>query len=640
MSHSVMRLSLLFFVAVFQCVSAWAKPADANDYASAVSLLPASTAGVVRIPEMPAFCEAWKKTQIGQLLDSDDMQPFLDAQRDRASSYFDTLDRKIGVKPQDVYNMASGEVVIAWMAFPEDKRRPYALSIIADIRGRKPRAESAAKQIDNELKQGGASRRDIKYGDEVIRVYQTKPKPGQLKIDEIAITWNEDRFIAADRDTVIQSLLDATSGKAPLDRFASRKTYKQVQADSHAAIDSAAEQNATVCWEWFAEPFAMGRILREVFEYDRRDDLDVLQLLERQGFQVVEAVGGVGVVSGDRFDILHRGVVVAPGRLTKAARMLQAFNANLDAIPGWVSRDSGTFYRFRWKLEEAFWAAESLVNDALGDDLFRPMIEGIRDDPEGPQVDIAKDFLPNLDDELILLTDNTMPASPESDRMLAALRVKDAEAVKKVVRKVMESEGDAVELKVEEFDAWRVEYGEGDQDDIDLELEALGFEEEIENEDQRRLITHFAIAVVDGKTPDDPSYLIFSTHSDLLVKLGQRIRAGAEDGFAVQPHTKRVSEVLADLGAAQVSVDGIMHPSISLRARYELLRRGELKDRDTILANLLRRLVEETEEGEPDPIQAAKLPPFQKVQGFLKSAGSFWEKTESGWAMTFFLLNE
>ena len=66
-----------------------------------------------------------------------------------------------------------------------------------------------------------------------------------------------------------------------------------------AAVTAAAEKNATVCWEWFAEPFAMGRILREVFEYDRRDDLDILQLLERQGFQVVEAVGGVGVVAGE-----------------------------------------------------------------------------------------------------------------------------------------------------------------------------------------------------------------------------------------------------------------------------------------------------------------------------------------------------
>ena len=74
--------------------------AEGSEYLGAVSLLPASTAGVVRIPELPAFCDAWEKTQIGQMLKSDDMQPFLDAQRDRASSYFDTLDRKIGVKPQ------------------------------------------------------------------------------------------------------------------------------------------------------------------------------------------------------------------------------------------------------------------------------------------------------------------------------------------------------------------------------------------------------------------------------------------------------------------------------------------------------------------------------------------------------------
>ena len=256
-----------------------------------------------------------------------------------------------------------------------------------------------------------------------------------------------------------------------------------------------------------------------------------------------------------------------------------------------------------------------------------------------PRLILPRTFCPTSMTELILLTDNTMPASPESDRMLAALRVKNAEVVKNVVRKAMESEGDAVELEVAEFDAWRVEYGESNED-IDAELAALGFEEDVETEDQGRLITHFAIAVVDGPTPDAPSYLIFSTHSDLLIKLGKRIRAGAQDGFGSQPHTKLVANALKELGAKEVSVDGIMHPAISLRARYELLRRGELKDRDTILANLLRRLVEEDEQGEPDPIQAAKLPPFQKIEGFLKSAGSFWQKTENGWAMTSFLLAE
>ena len=602
-----------------------------------VDLLPESTAGMVEIPELPAFCDAWQQTQIGQLLASPEMQPFLDEQRERATTYFESLDRKIGLKPQDLYDIASGEVVLAWLSFKEDKRRPYALCVIADIRGMKEAADAAAKQIDEDLKAGGATRNDVKYGDETIRVYRTKPKPGQLKIEEIALTWNEDRFIAADRDAVVQDVLDVVAGKKATKAFSDRESYTKVMTDASQAIAQANEQKATRCWSWYAEPFEMGRILREVFEYDRRDDLDVIELLERQGFGVIEAVGGVGVVAGERFDVLHRGVVLAPGKLTKAARMLQATNENRAAIPGWLTPDTGAFYRLNWDLEAAFWAAESLVNDALGEDLFRPMIEGIRDDPEGPQIDIAKDFLPNLDNEVILVTDNTMPAGPESDRMLVALRIQNSDVVAKVVEKAMEVEPDATKLDIKEFDVWRVERGESDTDDIDAQLAALGFEEEIEDEEAAPLLNHWAIAVVKGQNGAD--YLMFSSHAELLIKLGKRVQSGeVKDGFADTEGTKQIVAALDQLGAKQVTFDGVFHPSISLRARYELLRKGELKDSDSLIANLLRRVVDEDEEGDPDPLQAGKLPPFEKIQQFLTSGGSFWQKTPSGWSMTGFLM--
>ena len=617
--------------------------ADEAAFVSAVDFLPKTTAGVVRIPELPAFCDAWQDTQIGKLLISKEMQPFIDAQRERASSYLDTLDTKIGLKPEDLYEIASGEVVLAWLGFPDDKRRPYSLCVVADIRGMKAEADEAAEKIDADLKAGGATRKDVKHGDETIRVYRTKPKPGQLKIEEIALTWNEDRFIAADRDLVVQNLLDVIAGKSAKNEFSDRESFKQVLADSSEAIELANEKKATLCWQWYAEPFAMGRILREVFEYDRRDDLDVIELLERQGFGVIEAVGGVGVVSGERFDVLHRGVVLAPGKLTKAARMLQAKNATRQPISAWPTADTGAFFRVNWDIESAFWSAESLVNDALGEDLFRPMIEGIRDDPEGPQIDVAKDFLPNLDDEVILVTDNTTPVGPDSDRMLVAIRIKNADVVAKVVEKAMKVEPDATKLEIPEFDVWQVERGEGDGDgdDIDAELAALGFDEEIEDEGAAPLLNHWAIAVVTGNQPGDADYLMFSSHAELLVKLGKRIRSGENgDGMNATADTKRVVAAIDSMNAGEVTFDSVSHPSIALRARYELLRKGELKDSDSLIANLLRRIVEEDEEGKPDQIQAGKLPPFEQIKKYLKSGGAFWQKTENGWSMTGFLMAE
>ena len=277
-------------------------------------------------------------------------------------------------------------------------------------------------------------------------------------------------MIAADRDTLVQNVLDAVKAGSHAKPLGKLPQFRKVIDTSAKAIQQKKDDSAEVCWEWFARPFDLARILREVFEYDRGDQLDVVELLERQGFNVIEALGGVGAIAGERYDILHRGMILAPGKFTKAARMLDLFNAPQDEPEGWVPAEAGTLTRVNWRLEKAFWASETLINDAVDDNIFRDMIDGIKNDPEGPQIDIGNNFLPHLDDQLILITDNTQPAGPDSDRMLVAIRVKNAAAVQRVVKKAMDVEPDAIKLKVPGFDIWKVQQS-ADDDDLDADLE-------------------------------------------------------------------------------------------------------------------------------------------------------------------------
>ena len=85
----------------------------------------------------------------------------------------------------------------------------------------------------------GATRREVKFGDETIRVYRTKPKPGQLKIEEIALSWNSDRMIASDREEVVKELLAVAVGKSPKREFSQSESFQSVQADSYDAIKEA-----------------------------------------------------------------------------------------------------------------------------------------------------------------------------------------------------------------------------------------------------------------------------------------------------------------------------------------------------------------------------------------------------------------
>ena len=155
----------------------------------------------------------------------------------------------------------------------------------------------------------------------------------------------------------------------------------------------------------------------------------------------------------------------------------------------------------------------------------------------------------------------------------------------------------------------------------------------------RRYLNHWAIGVIDGGPNGGESYLVFSSHDELLIEVAKRIAANKKDGLSAQDDVKEVFEGLKHLGAKSIALDRLVRPKYSIRSRWELLRKGELKDSDSILGNLIERIGEEEGEGgEADPLDASKLPPLAKIEKYLRNGGSFWEKTGDGWSLTAFIL--
>lgn len=635
------------FVLATSRTNAQDNAAQEGAYVSAIDLLPGSVAGILRIPNLPELSEGWAKTNIGQLLQDDSMQPYLESQRDRAIGYLENISRKVGLKAEDLQDISSGEVVIGWLPFDKDTRRPFALCIIADIRGRKANAEKAATKIEEDLVKAGWEGSDLKHRGHNIRVYNNKPKPGQLKVEQIAILIDEDRIIAADRDIVVTDLLDVIDGEGTTTPISQEDDFKIVMGRSGEAIQGPlTESGGMISGEWFARPFQMGRIVRESLEVDRGNDVDILNLLENQGFDAIKAAGGILAIAGDPYDILHRGYVLAPpvtdqpSKYELAARMLQFPNADLAKIPDWVHSTTASFSRMNIKIEEAFWASETLINEALGDDIFRDIIDGIRDDEDGPQIDIAKDVLPNLDDQVVIITDNTLPVDIGSERMLVAVKISDANKIKEVIQKAMEVEPDAKQVEAfEGAEIWQVERGGGDEDfdeDIFNDLD-LGFEEEVV-EEAPPLLDNWAIATVDKGPGSDSSYLMFSNNAALIVEAAERIRKGNDAGLATEDSIKRVLTAHRELGCVTPSLDRCVRLKLALRAKYELLKQGKLKESGSVLASFYRRFVEAEGSENTEPPDISKLPALEEIEKYFPDGGSFVETTENGWSLTSFLL--
>lgn len=622
------------------------EPAEAG-YLSGLDLLPTSVVCMAQISNLPRFCQQWRQTDLGQLLKSDKMQPFIDAQRQRASDFLASVGKKIGVKPMDLYELGSGEIVVAWMSFNQD-HRPYAVSVIADIRGNKAKADQQYKEIDANLVEGGAKKKEVTYGDETIIVYEYERKPGQLTIDELAICYNDERLIVSDRETVIQDLLDVIAGKTESGRFAGTDSYQELFAKLKTVNQAEPLDGADEAMRWYANPFEVGKIIRQMVKVERVDELDIIALLQRNGFDFIKAIGGVGSLAGDRYDVLHQGVILAPGKLEKGAKILQSFNGPDTGVPGWISNQAGSFAHLYWRIETAFWAAEPVINDALAEDIFRPVLEGIRDDPQGPMIDLAKDFLPHLGDEIVLLSESDQTDQGQSGGFAIAIEVTDAEKITTVVGKAMKAEPSAKPLEVDTFEAWQIQNTEELEEDLDDDLKDLfgdggEFGDESEEANEEPLFDHIALGVITSQDEEQKDYLVFANSAELLLQVGNNIHQGAgENALSKTTDTKTVMTELQRLCGPDQSYAafGVVRPSVSLRARYELFRQGKLKQGDSFWARLLRRVVQPQGDKERQPIDGSTLPPFSEIQDSLNSGGGFWVRTDFGWAFAGFILNQ
>lgn len=627
----------------------------AEDYIPAMTLVPDTAAGVIRVPNVPDLVKAWKETTLYSLGNDPVMKPFIDFQKQRSELQTKTLGFDIGLRPQDILDVASGEAVAVWLPF-EDPRRPFALAVIVDIRGNLARAQELFEQADKDLRAAGATLQESSFGDQKVRRYALKPLPGQIKIDEVAITLDDQRLIAADRESVIVSMLEVLAGKREVSKLEAADDFVGVreQTLNHSLPPGADGGAGTVGLEWFARPIAMGRIVKEAAKIDRGKQVDILNLLQRQGFDAVAAIGGQLTVGHGDFDLLHKGFIWAPPvpgepeRFRLAARMLRPINDEDNRVPAWAGPEIASFARVNWELSEAFWYAESLVDDALGEPIFRDLLDGIRDDEEGPQIDIEKNVIPNLGQHVIVITDNQLPADLRSERMLVAIEARDANALREAVRKTLEVDPDATLLPVATpgVEVYRVLRTE-EADDFEAELfgDLDGAEDESDVPDP--LLNQWAITVLDDPHAAPgasklPGYLVFSSHPELLLDTVQRFaKPDPAASFGQLPEVKAVQSHL-DLLASSHGGKGhafsrLARTDRTMRVKYSLMREGKFRDSDSVLATLFRRIFISSDSKTAD-LGTKSLPPFDQVESYFRPAGSISKATELGWTLDGFLL--
>ncbi len=598
---------------------------------TAYELLPDTTQAVVWIPNTANLVELWERTQLAQLAADSAIKPFWDDQRQEIEKRFLDAGWRLNIKPQELGDIAEGQFSVAWIE-RADARKPFGLALIVDVVEDRKAVDALMNRIDGELVKRKAKKRTLTFDGESINQYSIT-KPGELLVQETFYAIVDRQLLSADDEQLVKDLISRAKGKPTAGKTLNKDS---VFLEGRDQLQPSGKSQA----EYFLRPIGFAKILKAIGGKRRGGKTDILAVLAEQGFSAVKCVCGELQLGGEEYDMHHRGFTLAENPLPKSAAILDFPNKAKSEIPNFVTEKVSSLLVGYWNSQEAFWKVEGLVDALAGQDgVFKAVIDGIKDDPTGPQINIKQDVLPYLTNDIFSVSDTIDPITTDSHRNLIALKLNSPEKIKAVLRKAMKSEPGA-ELVEGPDEIWRKSADDGSSLEPDLSADfgdfgAAGNAPAPAAGGPAPWVKSWAIAV-------HGDYFMFASHVEMIKDAISQAKSGAGSPLNSELNCERIRSALTKVfGEDPNCFRQIVRNDLSYRMQYELFRSGQLDQSESMLASLLDRLLQngaEIKSSDTKKINGALLPKFEEIAHYLQPSGMVVQTKEKGWAFGSLLL--
>ncbi len=629
MRHSLARILSLSLLFMFFGLSL---TTTALAVMPAAEVLPDTTRGFISIPDFYRMQDDFDKTQIGQLLLDPVMEPFSKDLKRQLKEKWSDAHESLGLTWTDFENVPGGEVAAARIQPSENQA---AMVMIVDITGKQAEADELLRKVADRMASREAKVNLINVQNTSLTVYTGTTKEDKGRQAVFFIVPNHSQLVAADNLAVAKGILGRFTGKST-DSLASVAAF---QATMRQVDTQQGDQLSHL--RWFVEPFGFVEATRAANpNYQPKKGVDLFRVLQTQGFDAVKGVGGlISFASGEQ-DILHRTMVFAPAleraagdsnvdKYDLAMRMLNFPNSDTASHqpPAWIPRNLAAYINLNMDLINAFDYSKTLVNALADDEIFDDVIDSLKSDPAGPQVDVRKDVVANLGENISVLSDYHLPIQADSERILLAVELTNVEPVRRAVDQTMRNDPNAQKRMVGDTVVWEIVEEEIEEPELEIELGFDDFEVEEEEEAVQSLPTS-AVTVAHGR-------LILSSHFDFI----ERVLTDSEhrESLAGSIDYQTVNATLSKLGASSSSVQTFSRTDEEFRGTYELLKQGKMPESKTLVGRVLNTILDEDKDDEElreQQLDARQLPEYQMVRRYLGPGGMFAVSHEDGWSIT------
>ncbi|MCH8839232.1 MAG: hypothetical protein IH831_00860 [Planctomycetes bacterium] len=593
-------------------------------------LMSLTTRGYASIGNIEELCEKWNQTQMGQLVQDEAMQPFIEDLKKQLKRKITGLRDKLGIEWSDLRDVAGGEIGLGLVERENDRA---AIALVVDVSGHRSEMNAFLAKVGKELSKRGATKETLDVSGTGMIIY-TIPAKGEKDIEHTAVYFVKDNMLCAtDSRLEAEEMLrrfDGAAGSRLVDAKPYQVTMGRCRKESAGIVPQI---------RWFMDPFGYARAVRSLASANEKiRGKDYLMILSSQGFDAVQGLGGyVSLAVGGAFELLHRTSVYAPPILGEpdkyrlAMRMMKFPNSKQLRAQPWSPRKLASYRTFNCDLANAFETLGTLFDAVTYEDAFAGVLEGLQQDPYGPQVDVRKDFIAHLGQRVTLVTDYEVPITPKSERILFVIEVTNEEAIAETVKKFMESDPNAIRTRFLGKIVWEIQEAQEEIPELDIAVSDLDLLEPVEEAPvdgkKNRAFPTSAVCVADG-------HLFIASHVDFLKEVfsldtPQATLRTAGDYREVE---NAMSQLLPGAAAARF----FMRTDEVYRPIYELLRQGKMPESETLLGRLLNRLLtppDDEEEGilREQKIDGRLLPDFEMVRRYFSPAGTIVRSSDDGW---------
>lgn len=599
------------------------------------NLAPVTTKGFVSIPDFDLMREKWNETQLGQMVADPLMQPFVEDLRRQLKQKFGRTSARLSITMADLDGVYGGEVAVA-MIQPGGDANAHALALLVDVTGKVDKAQELLDQVSRDLTADGARRSEKVIDGTKVISFVLPREPGEKTNREAHYFIRDNQLVACDHAATTLGILKRFDGEHT-DNLAAVAAF-----DVSMKRCQAASGNDVPHIRWFVEPFGYVEVSRAAQGGRRRRGTDMLKVLANQGFTAIQGVGGFLFFMHDGNEIRHRTSIYAPPvkpgeeKYELAANMLEFPNRSELTPQSWVPSGVSSYLTFSWDMQQAFKYSKTLVDEVAGAPVFDDIMDSLKHDANGPQVDVYNEFVKFLGERVTFFSDVRTPVTPDSERWLMGFEVTNADIVTKTLNKAMAADPDARKRIINGRTVWEIVEEEEPAEFEALNIAGPGFGEfgntaPVEEQEEKPLLPNSALTVAFGN-------LVVTSHVDYMEEVLKNAEKG--DSLTKGANYQIVAEAVGKISPEANSFHYFSRTEESYHPTYELIRQGKMPEAKTLFGGLLNRLLAPEEENtvRKQEIDGRKLPEFDKVKHYFGPAGMAITSLPDGWMVNGCLL--